>query len=217
MNLSPRPLMMLCLLLPCLLLLAACKATRAESRPTGTYADCDPALVGSWRVTELRTEGNMDELATVVIPTGCQPITSQKSGTPAERLDHFFKISYARVGQLHLLVGRENTDHVPAGTASSVPRGMLVLRYDASPQRIAMYPIDDALVTRRIVDGTLSGQTHAMTRIHPRQTKAQNTVIESLIEGNEDEIATVLQSEPSLFSTQPVIVLQRVSANDAAP
>lgn len=226
-----RPWTMPCLLLPSLLLLAACQTTRIESRPTGTYTDCDPALVGSWQATQLRADGNIDTLGTLDIPAGCQPIIAHKSGKPAEKLDQY-DIGYVRVGPLHLLVGRAKadkgaTDKVASnksapgkdtpGKDGDKPPGMLVFRYVANPQHIAVYGIDHALVARRIVDGTLSGQTNAASQLRRDQAQASNTVIESLIKGDGDTIATVLQAEPTLFSTQPVLMLQRVPAKDGNP
>ncbi len=212
MNLPPRPLKMLYLLLPCMLLLAACQTTRLESRPTGTYTDCDPALVGSWQATQLQTDGNIDALGTLDIPTGCQPITAHKGGKPPETLDEF-TLSFARVGQLHLLVGNERSGKTP---------GMLVFRYETSPQHITIYPIDHALVARGIVAGTLPGHTEASSRIHPGQThpgqaQARTTSIDNLIAGDGDVIATLLQGKPTIFSAQPVLMLQRVPAKSQAP
>ncbi len=216
MILKTRWLKTFCLLLPCVLLLAACQTTRFQSRPSGAYSDCDPAWVGSWQVTQQQAGGNVDQLGTLDIPAGCQPITAHESGKPSEGFDDY-TFSYARVGPLRLLVGSENTDKAPVDKHADKAPGLLVFRFEASPQRITVYGIDHALVARRIVDGTLPGHTEATSQVHPGQKRARTTSIDNLIEGDGDTIAALLQGEPTLFSAQPVLMLRRVPAGSVDP
>lgn len=223
MTLSPHLLKLPCMLM-LIVLLAACQVTHFESRPSGTYADCDDALVGSWLATQQQADGTIESLGTLDVPAGCSPITMDEDGTPPKRFDYDF--SYTRVARMHLLVGtgrdrktsRATTGSTPAGNGDAdETAGFLILRYEADQQHITAYGIDPTLVAHLIVDGKLPGHTQVASHARPGRTPAGATSIDNWIKGDGDAIAAMLQREPTLFSPQPVLMLQRAPAKREDP
>lgn len=224
MKLSLHPLKLPCMLM-LILLLAACQTTRFQSRPSGTYADCDDGWVGAWLVTKQQADDAIDSLGTLVVPAGCRPMTMHEDGKPPEHFDDYI-FSYARVGQMHLLVaserqgktGTDPADRTGAGKGYADKKaGFVIFRYEVGPQRITVQGIDHAQVARAIVDGTQPGHTEVSNNAQSGPAPARVTLIDNWIQGDGDAIAALLQRVPTLFATQPLLMLQRAPAKREAP
>ena len=193
------------LLLVALLGLSGCSTTVFQSLPAGATTDCDPAWPGHWR--PLATgKGETQQPGSLEISADCKSATVKGEAKPM-RLT-LVDTGKARYLQLH------NDSGAPDCIGPGKSRcGATLFRYERDGDTIRIYDPDHAKLAAAIKAGKIEGYSE---RPDAKELKSSEPVYRNFVAGDGKRIATVLRKHPEYFSSEPLMVLQRIAA-EATP
>jgi hypothetical protein len=197
--------------LPCLALLAlllglpGCSTTVFESLPAGTTTDCDPAWPGRWQPVGSSNDA-MKPDGVVEIAADCRSAV-----TKGERKPMRLTLVDTRAGQyLELHNESGEPDCIGKGKTHC---GHMLFRYERDGDTLRLYDPDHAKVAAAIAKKTIAGHSE---RPDPKELKSSEPVHHNFVAGDGKRIAKLLRKHPEFFTSEPLMVLQRVPADAAA-
>lgn len=153
----------LCLLL-CAAALAACDTVEFQS-PPGELAACDEALIGDWRLEDVREEPEADGRQYLRVTGGCErwyTVSTERDETGAEKieiddLEEDMRLGFARTSSQAFVVTHDVAKEGDAAPQDK-PKGYTLIAWDAGDDgTITLRQVDLRKVSHLIIDGEVPG------------------------------------------------------------
>lgn len=198
--------------LPCLALLAlllglaGCSTTVFESLPAGTSTDCDPAWPGRWQPVGSSNDA-MKPDGVVEIAADCRSALTKGERKP-------LRLTLIDTGAGQYLELRNESGEPDCIGKGKTHCGHMLFRYERDGDTLRLYDPDHAKVAAAIAKKTISGHSE---RPDPKELKSSEPVHHNFVAGDGRRIAKLLRKHPEFFTSEPLMVLQRVPADAASP